>query len=59
MKTILSTFIALSLLMGASSAFASSKSDTPKNHTKKKHSKSGRNHGGNSHKRGDNIPSSN
>jgi|HubBroStandDraft_1064217.scaffolds.fasta_scaffold562146_2 hypothetical protein len=59
MKTILSSFIALSLLMGASTAFARNKSDTPKNHTKKKHSKSGKNRGGNSHKSGDNVPSSN
>jgi hypothetical protein len=59
MKTILSSFIALSLLMGASTAFARSKSEHPKSHTKKKHSKSGKNHGESSHKSSDNVPTSN
>jgi hypothetical protein len=57
MKTILSSFIAISMLMGASTAFANPRS--PRTHTKKKHSKSGKNRGQSSHKSSDNIPDSN
>jgi hypothetical protein len=57
MKTILSAFIAISLLTGASTAFA--RSESPKHHTKKKHVKSGKNRGQSSHKSSDNIPDSN
>jgi hypothetical protein len=57
MKTILSSFIAISMLMGVSTAFASPGS--PRTHTKKKHSKSGKNRGQSSHKSSDNIPDSN
>jgi len=55
----LSAFIAFSLLMSASTAFARMRNETPRTHSKKKHSKTGRNRGNNTHKSSDNIPDSN